>query len=69
MQYNYSHDNQGLGYLLAQFPGAPAMHDLTVRCNISENDAHSYLKEPSNSGHRGLTRHCEGRYLQQYRLP
>lgn len=41
MQYNYSHDNQGPGYLLAQFPGAPAMHDLTVRYNISENDARS----------------------------
>lgn len=42
MQYNYSHDNQGPGYLLAQFDGAPAMHDLTVRYNISENDAWGY---------------------------
>ncbi|WP_210519988.1 T9SS type A sorting domain-containing protein [Hymenobacter terricola] len=42
MQYNYSHDNQGPGYLLAQFPGAPAMHDLTVRYNISQNDARGY---------------------------
>ena len=42
MQYNYSHDNQGPGYLLAQFPGAPAMHDLIVRYNISENDARGY---------------------------
>jgi hypothetical protein len=39
LQYNYSHDNEGPGYLLAQFPGAPAMHDLTIRYNISENDA------------------------------
>lgn len=39
LQYNYSHDNEGPGYLLAQFGGAPAMHDLTVRYNISENDA------------------------------
>lgn len=38
MQYNYSHDNQGAGYLLAQFPDAPAMHDVTIRYNISEND-------------------------------
>ena len=42
LQYNYSHDNQGPGYLLAQFPGAPAMHDLTVRYNISQDDARGY---------------------------
>ncbi len=42
LQYNYSHDNQGPGYLLAQFPGAPAMHDLTVRYNISQNDARGF---------------------------
>lgn len=42
LQYNYSHDNQGPGYLLAQFPGAPAMHDLTVRYNISTDDARGY---------------------------
>ncbi|GAB3859900.1 hypothetical protein GCM10028822_37210 [Hymenobacter terrigena] len=42
LQYNYSHDNQGPGYLLAQFGGAPAMHDLTVRYNISRNDARNY---------------------------
>ena len=39
LQYNYSHDNQGPGYLLAQFGGAAPMHDLAVRYNISENDA------------------------------
>ncbi|UOQ65235.1 T9SS type A sorting domain-containing protein [Hymenobacter volaticus] len=38
LQYNYSHDNTGPGYLLAQYPGAPPMHDLTIRYNISEND-------------------------------
>lgn len=37
MQYNYSHDNNGAGYLLAQFGGRP-MHHLTIRFNISEND-------------------------------
>ncbi|SNC60417.1 Por secretion system C-terminal sorting domain-containing protein [Hymenobacter gelipurpurascens] len=42
LQYNYSHDNDGAGYLLAQFDGAPAMHDLTVRYNISENDARRF---------------------------
>lgn len=39
LQYNYSHDNGGPGYLLAQYNGAPPMHDLTVRYNVSENDA------------------------------
>lgn len=42
LQYNYSHDNDGAGYLLAQFYGAPPMHDLTIRYNISENDARRY---------------------------
>ena len=37
LQYNYSHDNGGPGYLLAQYPDAPPMHDLTIRYNISEN--------------------------------
>jgi hypothetical protein len=39
LQYNYSHDNEGPGFLLAQYPGAPPMHDLIVRYNVSENDA------------------------------
>ena len=42
LQYNYSHDNDGPGYLLAQYPNAPAMHDVTVRYNISENDARAH---------------------------
>ncbi|MBC6990097.1 T9SS type A sorting domain-containing protein [Hymenobacter sp. BT491] len=39
MQYNYSHDNDGGGYLLCQYDGAPEFSDVTVRYNISENDA------------------------------
>jgi len=39
MQYNYSHDNDGAGYLLAQYGGAATMKNLTIRYNISENDA------------------------------
>ncbi|MBF9238805.1 T9SS type A sorting domain-containing protein [Hymenobacter sp. BT683] len=39
LQYNYSHDNGGPGYLLAQYSGAPPMTDLTIRYNVSENDA------------------------------
>ncbi|GAB3820316.1 right-handed parallel beta-helix repeat-containing protein [Pontibacter rugosus] len=38
MQYNYSHDNDGAGYLLAQYSGAKEMKNLTIRYNISEND-------------------------------
>ncbi|OKL39852.1 hypothetical protein A3841_15860 [Pontibacter flavimaris] len=38
LQYNYSHDNEGAGYLLAQFYEAKEMKDLTIRYNISEND-------------------------------
>lgn len=42
LQYNNSHDNQGPGYVLAQYPGAPPMHDLIVRYNISDNDARKF---------------------------
>ena len=39
MQYNYSHDNDGTGFLIAQFPnGARPMRDVTVRYNVSERD-------------------------------
>ena len=38
MQYNYSHDNDGPGYLVAQFAGARAMGKLVIRYNISQND-------------------------------
>lgn len=39
MQYNYSHDNDGSGFLVGQFAGARAMDNIIVRYNISENDA------------------------------
>ena len=39
MQYNYSHDNDAAGYLLAQYKYAPqAMNNIIIRYNISEND-------------------------------
>ncbi|MDE0085727.1 MAG: right-handed parallel beta-helix repeat-containing protein [Candidatus Poribacteria bacterium] len=38
VQYNYSHDNDGAGYLLAQFEGAKAFHNNVIRNNLSEND-------------------------------
>lgn len=39
MQYIYSHDNDGAGYLVGQFGGARPMDNIIVRYNISENDA------------------------------
>lgn len=38
MQYNYSHDNDGAGYLICQFNGAREYRNNAVRYNISEND-------------------------------
>ncbi len=38
VQYNYSHDNDGAGYLLAQFEGAKAFRNNIIRYNLSEND-------------------------------
>lgn len=38
MQYNYSHDNYGGGFMVGQFPGARRMENITVRYNISVND-------------------------------
>lgn len=39
MQYNYSHDNDAAGYLLAQYRHAPQpMENIVIRFNISEND-------------------------------
>ena len=38
MQYNYSHDNAGPGFLVGQFIDSRRMYNITVRYNISEND-------------------------------
>ena len=38
MQYNYSHDNDGAGYLLAQFENAREYSGNVIRYNISQND-------------------------------
>jgi hypothetical protein len=38
MQYNYSHDNDGPGFTIAEFNGARALQNNTIRYNISEND-------------------------------
>jgi len=46
MQYNYSHGNDGPGFLLAQFSGARPFYGNTVRYNISQNDG----RKNSDSG-------------------
>jgi hypothetical protein len=38
LQYNYSHDNDGAGYLLGQYDNARPWTNNIVRYNISEND-------------------------------
>jgi len=38
MQYNYSHDNHGAGYLICQYRGAREFKNNVCRYNISEND-------------------------------
>ncbi len=38
MQYNYSHDNDGGGFLMGQYANARPWNNNTVRYNISEND-------------------------------
>lgn len=38
MQYNYSHDNDGPGYLLCLYPGSRPNRGNIVRYNISQND-------------------------------
>ena len=38
IQYNYSHDNDGPGFLVGQYSGAPPSQGNIIRYNISEND-------------------------------
>jgi hypothetical protein len=38
MQFNYSHDNTGAGFLVGNFPDSRTTRDNVVRFNISEND-------------------------------
>ena len=39
LQYNYSHDNDGAGFLIYQFNSAAKMDSVTIRYNISVNDS------------------------------
>jgi hypothetical protein len=47
MQYNYSHDNQGIGLLVCACVPYYEMHNDLVRFNISENDGSSRVTQPS----------------------
>ncbi|HYG74310.1 MAG TPA: chitobiase/beta-hexosaminidase C-terminal domain-containing protein, partial [Planctomycetota bacterium] len=48
VQYNYSHNNHGSGYLVYQFGGArPALSGNIIRYNISQNDGRAH-------GHAGI---------------
>jgi hypothetical protein len=38
LQYNYSHDNFGSGYLICQYEGAPRFAGNVVRYNVSQDD-------------------------------
>jgi len=38
LQYNYSHDNFGSGYLICQYEGAPRFANNVVRFNVSQDD-------------------------------
>lgn len=62
MQYNYSHDNDGAGFLIAQFEWARPMHNNTIRFNISENDGRKngynaitlWVADTNNGGNNDL---------------
>lgn len=54
MQYNYSYDNDGPGFLIAQYTGARPMKNICVRYNISEKDGNGlgaliWSGDPTNS--------------------
>jgi len=57
MQYNYSHDNDGAGFLLAQFDDARPFSGNTIRYNISQNDGrkNSYGAIEVWNGGSGIT--------------
>jgi hypothetical protein len=38
-QYNYSHDNDGAGFLICEFGGSRASRNNVIRYNVSENDS------------------------------
>jgi hypothetical protein len=47
MQYNYSHDNDGAGYMFAQYVGAHTFSGNTIRYNVSHNDGFKTKTSPA----------------------
>lgn len=43
LQFNYSHGNDGAGFGLFQYAGAPASGNNTIRYNVSQNDGRRHL--------------------------
>lgn len=60
MQYNYSHENDGAGYLLCQYSGARVFSNNVVRYNISQNDGrqHGYGGIYVSGGSKFGNSHC-----------
>ncbi len=50
LQYNYSYNNHGPGYLLAQYSGASTFADNIVRYNLSQNDGRKGSGSVSKGG-------------------
>lgn len=50
IQFNYSYNNQGPGYLLAQYSGASAFTDNIIRYNLSQNDGRKGSGNVSKGG-------------------
>ena len=57
VQYNFSHDNAGAGFLVAQLKAARPFHDNIVRWNISENDGRA-------NGYASLSAYAEAEIKQ-----
>lgn len=55
MQYNYSHDNRGPGYMICQYDGAREMTDSICRFNISQDDGYGLAVFTGSSDISGIT--------------
>lgn len=71
MQYNYSHDNDGAGFMAGQFTGARPMNNITIRYNVSENDAATnggsvYLFNGDNNSMSDIYVHNNTLYLSEH---
>ncbi len=70
MQYNYSHNNDGAGFMVGQFTGSRPMSNITIRYNVSENDAATnggsvYLFNGNNGTMSDITVHNNTLYIEE----